>query len=175
MLSVKRPAAASGGGGTRLSRNPRPAAQHGRRASPTADERLRSYEESRESYRSRFFLTRNNDGAVLPAGETRRSADFYVSADLTRPSERRLQAGKNRVFRHLSNCAFLYIFGLFLSCVLSRLTPSRRAWTHVPRGRARGMRQAGRWWPVERRDTCSAMAAYWRRRSLCAAWRHAPA
>ena len=25
--------------------------QHGRRASPTADERLRSYEESRESYR----------------------------------------------------------------------------------------------------------------------------
>jgi hypothetical protein len=29
----------------------------------------------------------------LPVGETRRSVDFYVSADLTRPSERRLQAG----------------------------------------------------------------------------------
>ena len=42
--------------------------------------------------KSRFFWTRNNGGAVLPVGETRRSADFYVSADLTRPSERRLQA-----------------------------------------------------------------------------------
>jgi hypothetical protein len=55
-----------------------------------------------QAFRSRFFWTRNNGGAVLPVGETRRSADFYVSADLTRPSERRLQAGKNRVFRHLS-------------------------------------------------------------------------
>ena len=43
---------------------------------------------------SRFFWTRNNGGAVLPVGETRRSADFHVSADLTRTSERRLQAGK---------------------------------------------------------------------------------
>jgi hypothetical protein len=112
----------------------------------------------------------------LPVGETRRSADFYVSADLTRPSERRLRAGKNRVFRHLT-LRFPLHFWPF-SChaerhasSVSRLTPSRRAWTHVPRGRPR--HAAGRTWcPVERRDTCSAMAAYWRRRSLCAAWRH---
>ena len=32
--------------------------------------------------------------AVLPVGETWPTADFYVSADLTRTSERRLQAGK---------------------------------------------------------------------------------
>ena len=32
--------------------------QHGRRASPTADERLRSYEESRESYRELLYLFR---------------------------------------------------------------------------------------------------------------------
>ena len=44
---------------------------------------------------SRFFWTRNSSGPVLPVGETRPSADFYVSADLTRTSERRLQARKN--------------------------------------------------------------------------------
>ena len=47
-----------------------------------------------EMPRSRFFWTRNSSGAVLPVGETRPTADFYVSADLTRTSERRLQAGK---------------------------------------------------------------------------------
>ena len=44
--------------------------------------------------KSRFFWTRNSSGAVLAVGETRPAADFYVSADLTRNSERRLQAGK---------------------------------------------------------------------------------
>jgi len=43
--------------------------------------------------KSRFFWTRNSSGAVLAVGETRPAADFYVSADLTRTSERRLQAG----------------------------------------------------------------------------------
>ena len=33
--------------------------QHGRRASPTADERLRSYEESRESYRWKLHLPKD--------------------------------------------------------------------------------------------------------------------
>ena len=44
--------------------------------------------------KTHFFWTRNSSGAVLPVGETRLMADFYVSADLTRTSERRLQAGK---------------------------------------------------------------------------------
>ena len=35
----------------------------------------------------------------MAVGETRPAADFYVSADLTRTSERRLQAGKNCVLR----------------------------------------------------------------------------
>ena len=50
--------------------------------------------------------TRNNGGAVLPVGETRRSADFYVSADLTRTSERRLQAEKKLRFEELNHAFF---------------------------------------------------------------------
>ena len=42
--------------------------------------------------KSRFFGTRNSSGAVLAVGETRPATDFYVSADLTRTSERRLQS-----------------------------------------------------------------------------------
>ena len=52
-----------------------------------------------------FFGPGNNGGAVLPVGETRRSADFYVSADLTRPSERRLQAEKKMRFEELRSRA----------------------------------------------------------------------
>jgi len=42
----------------------------------------------------------------LPVGETRRSVDFYVSAVLTRPSERRLQAGKILSFEELKDRDF---------------------------------------------------------------------
>ena len=65
---------------------------------------------------SRFFWTRNNGGAVLPVGETRRSADFHVSADLTRTSERRLQAEKKMRFEELRS-RFPYEFQTFWSPV----------------------------------------------------------
>ena len=48
----------------------------------------------------------------MPVGETRPTADFYVSADLTRTSERRLQAGKILGFEVLSSRFPYYIFGL---------------------------------------------------------------
>ena len=59
---------------------------------------------------------RNNGGAVLPVGETRRSADFHVSADLTRTSERRLQAEKKLRFEELRS-RFPYEFQTFWSPV----------------------------------------------------------
>ena len=57
----------------------------------------------------------------MPVGETRRSADFYVSADLTRTSERRLQAEKKLRFEELRS-RFPYEFQTF--------------WSPVSRGRA---------------------------------------
>ena len=52
----------------------------------------------------------------MPVGETRRSADFHVSADLTRTSERRLQAEKNLRFEELRS-RFPYEFQTFWSPV----------------------------------------------------------
>ena len=60
---------------------------------PSSSVTVHRLESSVDAYRSNFFWTRNNGGAVLAVGETRPAADFYVYADLTRPSERRLQAG----------------------------------------------------------------------------------
>ena len=57
----------------------------------------------------------------MPVGETRRSADFHVSADLTRTSERRLQAEKKLRFEELRS-RFPYEFQTF--------------WSPVSRGRA---------------------------------------
>ena len=84
-----------------------------------------------------FFWTRNNGGAVLPVGETRRSADFYVSADLTRPSERRLQAGKNCVFRHLSLRFPLHFWPFLVMRPLSAHTITTRMDTRPERTRPR--------------------------------------
>ena len=63
----------------------------------------------------------------MPVGETRRSADFYVSADLTRTSERRLQAEKKLRFEELRS-RFPYEFQTF--------------WSPVSRGRADRMASA---------------------------------